>query len=51
MAGHANNNVQTKQQVKGSKKIAITVAAVFGIIVTYCAMLAGSVLQTKKHVT
>lgn len=52
MANHADN-AQVKNQAKGStgKKVAIAVAAILGIIVIYCALLVGSVLQAKKHLT
>ena len=48
MANHADN-----AQAKGSvgKKVAIAVTAILGIIVVYCALLVGSVLQAKKHLT
>ena len=44
MANHADN-AQVKNQAKGStgKKVAIAVV--------YCALLVGSVLQAKKHLT
>ncbi|ADB10402.1 hypothetical protein BIFDEN_01331 [Bifidobacterium dentium ATCC 27678] len=34
-----------------AKKVAIAVAAVLGVIVIYCALLVGSVLQVKRHAT
>lgn len=50
MANHADN-AQVKSQAKGStgKKVAIAVVAILGVIVVYCALLVGSVLQAKKH--
>lgn len=52
MANHADN-AQVKSQAKGStgKKVAIAVVAILGVIVVYCALLVGSVLQAKKHLT
>ena len=52
MANHADN-AQVKSQAKGStgKKVAIAVVAILGVIVVYCALLVGRVLQAKKHLT
>lgn len=53
MAKHIDNINRTGVQKKGStaKSIGIAVAAILGIIVIYCALLVGSVLQAKKHLT
>lgn len=52
MAKHIDNINRTGVQKKGStaKSIGIAVAAILGIIVIYCALLVGSVLQAKKHI-
>lgn len=49
MANHADN-AQVKSQAKGStgKKVAIAVVAILGVIVVYCALLVGSVLQATS---
>lgn len=49
MANHADN-AQVKSQAKGStgKKVAIAVVAILGVIVVYCALLVGRVLQAKN---
>lgn len=53
MAKHIDNINRTGVQKKGStaKSIGIAVVAILGIIVIYCALLVGSVLQAKKHLT
>ena len=54
MASHADNSQveQVENQSRGNtgRNIIIAVVAVLGIIVIYCALLLGSVLQAKKHV-
>lgn len=54
MASHADNSQveQVGNQSRGNtgRNIIIAVVAVLGIIVIYCALLLGSVLQAKKHV-
>lgn len=52
MAKPIDNINRTGVQKKGStaKSIGIAVAAILGIIVIYCALLVGSVLQAKKHI-
>lgn len=51
MASHADKS-KVKKQAKGNtaRNIIIAVVAILGIIVIYCALLLGSVLQTKKHI-
>ena len=49
MAKHIDNINREKGST--AKSIGIAVAAILGIIVIYCALLVGSVLQAKKHLT
>lgn len=51
MANHATSRIKRMAKGGAAKKVAIAVAAVLGVIVIYCALLVGSVLQVKRHAT